>query len=313
MEINTNRPIEKRDLKPAPATEKSRYLRRKAPQKLRKSHIASHRMIALLKAVGQILTFLMIGAFLTFLSYYAYTSNQLDLRTITIYGCKHLDPHVLESVVRQNFPANVVRIDLEQLRTRLEQETWVRSVELHRVLPSDLILHIEERIPSVILEMDGELMLADDDGILLDRYDLKYGKLDVPVFQGILGDDAEEYRIHQKENSDRIGIALKMLAELESGSPLYGQNISEVDISDKSNLKLLLVDDTAEVILGEKDYLKRFQTLMSNLDQYRELKTQYDDIASVDLRFDGQILYRPRRPADVEHGGEAALRSRSVN
>lgn len=314
MEINTGRPREKRDFEPAaPAPEKSRYLRRKAPQKLRKSYIASGRMIAIIKLIGRVIIFLMIGAFLTSISYYAYTSNQLDLRAITFYGCKHLDPHILETTVRKDFPANILRIDLEQLRAKLEQETWVRSVELRRVLPSDLVVHVEERIPSVILEMDGELMLADNNGILLDKYDLKYGKLDVPVFKGILGDNAEEYRANQEENSERIDAALRMLSDLESGSPSYGKNISEVDISDKNNLKLLLVDDTAEVILGEKDYLKRFKMLMSNLDQYRELKTQYNDIASVDLRFDGQIVYRPRRPAEVGPGGGPTPRSRSVN
>jgi len=55
-----------------------------------------------------------------------------------------------------------------------------------------------------------------------------------------------------------------------------------------------LVDDTAEILLGDRDFLKRFQTLMSNLKQYEELKSQYDEIASVDLRFEGQIVYRPR-------------------
>jgi cell division septal protein FtsQ len=313
MEINTNRPREKRDPDPGPVPEKSRYLRRKAPQKLRKSYIASGRMMAVLKTIGQTILFLILGVSLAAASYYAYSSHQLDVRTITYYGCRHLDPQVLERIIRQDFPANVLRIDLQELRARLEQETWVRSVELRRVLPSDLVIRVEERIPSVILEMDGDLMLADDNGILLDKYDIKYGKLDVPVFKGTLGNNIQEYRASQQENSERIAIALKFLSDLDSESPLYTKNISEVDISDKNNLKLLLVDDTAEIILGEKDYLKRFKTLLSNLDQYQELKTQYSDIASVDLRFDGQIVYRPRRPADSDPGGKGVPASRSAN
>jgi len=38
-----------------------------------------------------------------------------------------------------------------------------------------------------------------------------------------------------------------MLSDLDSGSALYASNISEVDISDTSNLRVLLVDDTVEV------------------------------------------------------------------
>ena len=76
--------------------------------------------------------------------------------------------------------------------------------------------------------------------------------------------------------------------------PHSTQKISEVDISDPENLKILLVDDTAEVYLGDKDYLKRFRTLMNNLGEYQKLKDQYTEIVSIDLRYDNQIVYRPQ-------------------
>jgi hypothetical protein len=145
----------------------------------------------------------------------------------------------------------------------------------------------------VILEIQGELMMADADGTVLDRYDPKYGKLDMPVFKGVLGEDAESCRLYQEENAARIHQGLEMLADIESGSPSYASRISEVDISDRKNLKILLVDDTAEIYLGDKDYLKRFRTLMENLSQYQELKNQYAEFSSIDMRFEGNIIYRP--------------------
>ncbi len=111
----------------------------------------------------------------------------------------------------------------------------------------------------MIFELHGELMVADDEGTLLGQYDPRFGKLDVPVFKGVLGEDAESYRLYKEENAVRIRQGLVMLSQIESGLPHATQKISEVDISDPENLKILLVDDTAEVYLGEKDYLKRFQ------------------------------------------------------
>jgi hypothetical protein len=90
-----------------------------------------------------------------------------------------------------------------------------------------------------------------------------------------------------------MGLGRKMLADLESGSPAFSRAVSEVDLSDRSNLRILLVDDLAEISLGDRDFLKRFRTLMSNLSQYQEVKAQYE-IGSIDLRFDDQIIYRPR-------------------
>jgi cell division septal protein FtsQ len=277
-----------------PTPDKSRYLRRKTPQKLRKSQFASRRMISILRIMGKVGAFLLVMGFLASIFIYSRTSNQFMLRKVAISGCSHLNPQRLEAIIRKEFPGNALNIDLMQLRSRLEEEVWVRGVEIRRILPSELIIYVQERTPAVIFELQGELMLGDESGILLDQYDPKYGKLDLPVFKGMLGNSPERYRENGEENARRVRLGLKLLSELDGADPLYARNISEVSLSDPANLKLLLVDDIAEIFLGDKDFLPRFRTLMANMNQYQELKSQYNDIAEVDLRFDGQIIYRPR-------------------
>jgi hypothetical protein len=73
------------------------------------------------------------------------------------------------------------------------------------------------------------------------------------------------------ENSQRIQHALDMLAEIESGEPEQVRRISEVDISAWNNLKIMLVDSTFEIWLGEKDYLKRFRAVLKSA-QYKECR-----------------------------------------
>ena len=300
MEIKTGSRSRETDTRAriVPPPDTARHARKKATNKLGTGHIAGRRILAALKTLGKLGAFVLMIVFMLSVFVFAYTSDKFNVRTITFYGCKELKPSQLESIVRQNFPANILRINLDQLKTRLEKVPWVKRVEIRRVLPSELIIYIQERTPSAIVEFRSELMLADSDGIMLDRYDSRHGKLDVPVFKGVLGEDAESYRLYQEENTARIRQGLQMLSEIESGSPQETREISEVDISDRENLKVLLVDDTAEVYLGEKDYLKRFRSLMENMRQYQELKNQYSEIESIDLRYDGNIIYRPRRSAE---------------
>jgi cell division protein FtsQ len=300
MEIKTNRPQEAQNARIVPPPDKARHPRKKNTQRLGKSPIAGRHFVSTLKTLWKIGVSLLVVASLLSIFVYAYTSDKFNLSNITFHGCKEVKPNRLEKIIRTDFPANILQIDLRALKERLEKETWIQRVEIRRVLPSDIILYIQERTPSVILEMHGELMIADVDGTMLDRYEPRYGKLDMPVFKGILGEDVKNYRLNQRENAARIRQALNMMSEIDSGCPRYMRNISEVDISESKNLKILLVDDTAEIYLGEKDYGKRFCTLMSNLGQYEELKNQYNDIPSVDLRFDGQIVYRLGR-ADSEY------------
>jgi cell division protein FtsQ len=293
MEIRTGRPREAQEEKGL--STRAPHPRKKTVQKIGKGPIAGRRVFSALKALAKIGAFLLMVAFALSAFIYTYTSERFNLKTVTIYGCKETNPKRLEAMIRREFPTNILRIDLRHLKSRLQKEAWVKEAEIRRILPSELVIYLQERLPSVILELHGELMLADREGVLLDTYDPRYGKLDVPVFKGVLGEDAESYRQNEDENAARIRQGLEMLAEIETGLPSYTRKISEVDISDRNNLKILLVDDTAEVYLGEKDYCRRFRNLMENLGQYADLKSQYStEVASVDLRFAGQIVYHFR-------------------
>jgi cell division septal protein FtsQ len=294
MKIRTGRPRESINARVVPPPDRAGSARRKAGRKLGKNRIGGRRFVSTLKSLGKLGAFILMVAFMLSVFVYAYTSAKFNLRSVTFYGCKELNPKKLEKIIRQDFPANILRIDLEQLKARLEKETWARRVEIRRILPSDLVIYVQERTPSVILELHGDLMVADQDGTILDRYDPRFGKLDVPVFKGVLGEDAENYKQYQDENATRIRQGLFMLSEIEAGLPTYTQKISEVDISDPENMKIILVDDTAEVYLGGGDYLTRFRTFMNNQGEYQKLKSQFSEFASIDMRYKDQIVYTPR-------------------
>ena len=295
MEISTSQNLTASEsARAAPIPEKTRSLRRKTTQKPGGITGAFRRLAAVLPILGKFTFLALLTLLLVSLVKHSLTSERFKVQNINFVGCKHSSADALERVVRESVPSNILQIDLKQLRSRLEEEPWIAQAEIRRILPSRLIIYVGERTPSVLLEVQGELMLADKNGILLSRYEQKYGKLDVPVFKGLVGHNVQEYRMNQAENSARVGLGMRMLEELDYGSPAFTRNISEVDLADKGNVKILLVDDGAEVSLGDRDFLKRFRTLISNMAQYQDLKSQYNEIVSIDLRFEGRIIYRPR-------------------
>jgi cell division protein FtsQ len=298
MEIKTGKTNSEEDA-PAVAVPPDRG----RPARRKHAHRPQHSrpLGARLRRLGRMLVLLIFVALLavTGFSTYRYVNSAslLTLRDVSVFGCTRSDPDAIAAIVHREFNTNILRIDLKRLRSRLQQETWIRRAELRRILPGSLQIYVQERVPSVIAELGGELALLDEEGFLLDHNDPAYGKLDVPVFTGLRGDDAASYKVMQEENSSKVRVGVQVLAELASGSPDYARAVSEIDLSDPANIKLMLVDDTAEVFLGDRDFLKRFQMLMSSQEQYQELKAQGREIASVDLRFDSQIVFRPRPPA----------------
>ena len=294
MEIRTRRDERTaQEAAPAPPPDRSRYLRRKPAQKVRRSHLTARVLLRGLRLVARAAVAGAVIAGTVAVLVYAFSSERFALKEVNIIGCQRSDAAILESVVRSEFSGHLLKISLRDVRDRLERETWVRQADVRRVLPSALVVHVSERVPAVIFELNGQLMVADRDAVLLDHYNPRYGKLDVPVFKGLAESDPSSAPALAGENKTRLKLGIKLLEELESGSAALARNISEVDLSDLTNAKVLLVDDTAEIYLGDRDFLKRFGTFMANLPQYRDLKSQYQEIASVDMRYEGQIIYRP--------------------
>jgi hypothetical protein len=119
-----------------------------------------------------------------------------------------------------------------------------------------------------------------------------------------LGKSAEDYLLYQEENARRVQEGLRVLSALGEGSREYPQMISEIDLSDTSNIRLLLVDENVEIHLGDREFLERFNTFILNKDKYQELKSEYEDIVTIDLRFEGRIIYHPKNLSGEQEGGQ---------
>ena len=276
--------------------DRGRSERKKIAQKQQHSRPLGARLLALLRVLGVVGLFALVIVAAFSVYRYSYTTGLLTLRTVRVEGCRHSDAGAIESIVRGEFRVNLLLIDLKEVRARLEREPWIRRVEVRRIFPATLKINVQERVPAVIAEIGSNLELLDNEGFLLDRYDTAYGKIDTPVFTGLRGDDAASYKALQEDNSARVRIGVQVLAELAAGSPEFTRALSEVNLSDPANIKVLRVDDAAEVFLGDRDFERRFQMFMSNLPRYQDLKAQGKDIEAVDLRFDSQIVYYLRQP-----------------
>src|SRR5262245_27779865 len=113
MEIRTTRKLADGDMPPEPpAAEKGRYLRRKAPQRLKRSPNIPRRLMALGPVAGKLAFMVAMGAFLFTVFNYAFTSDRFHLRAVKFVGARHLDTAKVEQTIRQSLPTNVLMINL---------------------------------------------------------------------------------------------------------------------------------------------------------------------------------------------------------
>jgi cell division protein FtsQ len=199
---------------------------------------------------------------------------------------------------------NVFYIPLDQRQKQLEQIPWVESASAMRFAPNRVKIEIHERTPVAFARIGSKILLVDAGGVLMELSSKK--KYSFPVIVGMNSGEPLSTR------APRMKIYNQLVRELDSGGGRYSQDLSEVDLSDPEDVKVLTNDPDGEVLvhLGSGNYLQRFKIYVAHLREWRE---QFAKLESVDLRYDRQIIVNPdlggaaRRPALSAAAAKAAI------
>ncbi|HEX6669908.1 MAG TPA: FtsQ-type POTRA domain-containing protein, partial [Gemmatimonadales bacterium] len=171
--------------------------------------------------------------------------------------------------------------------SRLRSSPWVADATVSRTLPDTLRVEVRERAPLALAEVE-RLYLMDADGVLIDMYGPRTAGFDLPSVRGLGSVDVEARR----DRAQRAGALLADLGEL-------GAEVSEVEVEDSGDLRVVLRGAGEVVRLGAPPYRSR---LLTFLGLRQELAARCPDAEYFDLRFRDRIYAKqPIKPvAPVE-------------
>jgi cell division protein FtsQ len=189
---------------------------------------------------------------------------------------------------------------------QLEQIPWVESASVMRFVPNRLRIEIHERTPVAFARVGSHISLIDAGGTLME---LGAGGKHKYSFAVIAGMNAGE---PLSTRAARMKSYNELVRELDASGAHYSQGLSEVDLTDTEDVKVLAADANGEVLvhLGSGNYLQRYKTYVTHVQQWRQ---QFEKLESVDLRYDGQIIVNPdldgmaRQPALTPAAAKAAM------
>lgn len=184
---------------------------------------------------------------------------------------------------------NIFFIPLAQRKQELEQLPWVESASVMRFVPNRLSIEIRERTPIAFARLGSKIFLIDEAGSLMELPSGGRKNFSFPVVLGMnLGEP-------QSMRAERMKTYGQLIGELDSDGAHYSQELSEVDVSDPEDLKVLATDPGGEVLvhLGSSNFLERFKIFKGHVQEWRQ---QFARLDSVDLRYDHQIVVNPDLP-----------------
>ncbi|HEX6503267.1 MAG TPA: FtsQ-type POTRA domain-containing protein [Terriglobales bacterium] len=181
---------------------------------------------------------------------------------------------------------NIFFIPLAQRKAQLEQVPWVESASVMRFVPNRIKVEIHERTPVAFARVGSHISLIDATGVLMELPLAGRKKFSFPV---ILGTNSGE---PGSTRAARMKIYDDLVRQLDSGGAHYSQDLSEVDLSDPDDIKVVANDPQGAVLvhLGSSNFLERYKVYVTHLQEWRQ---QFNPVESVDLRYDRQIIVNP--------------------
>jgi cell division protein FtsQ len=221
----------------------------------------------------------------------AVASPWLSVQHVTVNGNHRLSPGDVAGLVDDLKGENILLADLGRWRERVLASSWVAEVSLRRRLPSTLEIDIVERQPVGIARLRSELYLVDATGAVIDQFGPRYDDIDLPVVDGLLAPGRSGLAI----DPQRSQLVAQLLADVRT-RPTLASSVSQVDVSDPSDVHVILEGDPAVVRLGSEDFLKRLE---SYVQLQSALRQRVPDIDYVDLRFENRVYVGPvKGPGD---------------
>jgi cell division protein FtsQ len=245
--------------------------------------------VMLAAAVGAIAAFHRTEAFLTGNPRFVLSGPGEDGQespSVRLHGVEHAPRARLLAVFDRDYGRSIYLVPLEERRRQLLAVEWIRDASVRRTWPDRLDVYLAERQPVAFVAVPAaqagvsRLALIDEDGVILEPP--ARAEYHLPVLAGIRPDQGLAAR------RDGVRRMLRLVAE---AGPL-AENVSEIDVSDRQNLKLVeQVDGRALTLLvGSRDFRRRLEKFHAN---YPQIRGQLGEAATLDLRIDKSIIAVP--------------------
>ncbi len=177
---------------------------------------------------------------------------------------------------------NIFFVPLAERRKQLEEIPWVERATVMRLLPDQIRVSVVERQPVAFAHQGG---LVDANGVLLDMPASMMAQrhYSFPVVTGINPNDPPSAR------KERMAVYQRLVGELDADGQHNSSQISEIDLTNPEDALVTMPEQGGDILahFGQNQFLVRYQRYKTHINEWRQ---QFPKLASVDLRYDQQVV-----------------------
>jgi hypothetical protein len=207
----------------------------------------------------------------------------LPVKTVQIFGNRYMSNRELLSLLDLKSGTSILFLNLETAKERLRSDHRVKVVQMVKVYPDTLKVHIREKDAVAILDTDNERLLISEDGTVLARAADDRGYSDYPFISLLSKHD--DIKIGNPVNNFLILNLLGAAIHFRRQYPEFAVRIDSFAVDDWG-IWVLLHGPTYRVYLGNEvdaGKLNRLRALTHVLEQSGEQETEIDRTVYIDM------------------------------
>lgn len=258
-----------------------RFLRRPELPRIRRNHrrVQVQRILLAFRHLVVVLTIVVAGSWIY---QQTQTGARFGVQHIEIHGAVHTAKADIDRIVEQYIGLNLFQIDIARVQSDLRALPWIRRIEIEKKIPDTLRIRVTERQPVALLQTGSSLRYVDDAGNAFAELSPKAGNDELPLI--IEAEGAELDR------------CLELLQELRLTDPLLFSRVSHVRPVAPAGFAIFDRELQTTVISNRGELRTKWPLLLAIA---RSERFATAGIAYADLRFNDQIVVKPKDPTQV--------------
>lgn len=190
------------------------------------------------------------------------SSSLFNINAITVQGNSKLSEEKVISISSIELYTNIFNFSKSKAKSKINENPYVEDVKISRKLPSTIVITINERIPSYMLQFADSYVYINNQGYMLE---ISNEKIDIPILTGFTT-DLSNIKAGNRINSEdlkKMGMVIKIYQTLSNNGIV--ENLSKIDMSNERNYTLFFDNEGKKVYLGNGSDLSTKVVLLKSI------------------------------------------------
>lgn len=192
------------------------------------------------------------------------SSSLFNINTISVEGNSKLSEEKVISLSSIELYTNMFKFSTIKAKSKLKENSYIEDAQISRKLPSTVVITVEERVPTYMLQFADSYVYINNQGYMLE---ISNEKIDVPILTGFTTDlsNIKPGNRINSEDLEKMRMVIKIYQTLSNNG--IADIVSKIDMSDERNYTLFFDSEGKKVYLGDaSDLSTRIVCLKSILE-----------------------------------------------